>query len=506
MRRASAILFIIKLLKIPVSLYSYSLMATLFGVSLAKDQWLLAYSMIIIIDLAIWGPLNETFRVKFITVKEQLGQKIALQQTQSLLYFIFLFSIAVVAFVMIKPDIVSSLLVSDYSEGQRHGLDHMIRVVAPILLINQATLIGISILNAYDVFYIPEIAAFVSQVCGIFIMLFTAQQLGIYSLVLSTMLGLIILLTLVIIKIKHKKIDLFGSFSPRFGDFKQYFIFALPLFVPYCIGQFNALIEKRLIFGQGVGSVSIIDFSKKFPDMVNAIVSSVLLTILIPVLAKAFINKDKQTYDKNFVQVFSLGVLGLGFFAIYMFLASPDLMYFFYGNSDISPDNMIKIIDLNVLYSIALIAIFIYLIFSMGLLAIGQNKRSAFASAVTQVLVILSNILFVDRFGMIIFPISVFLAHILGGIYMLCYYPYSIKTIYDSFIKNIVMLFVVLLLMALIIIPGFNAYLPSGAVHLFRLIIIGVVQLFMFILIGYIFRLEEVTSAVVLIKRKLGRS
>ncbi|MDR2275688.1 MAG: hypothetical protein LBF27_32575 [Sphingobacterium sp.] len=505
MRRASAILFLIKLLKIPVSLYSYSLMATLFGVSLAKDQWLLAYSLIIIIDLAIWGPLNETFRVKFITVKEQMGQKTALQQTQSLLYFIFLFSIAVVAFVMLKPDIVSSLLVSDYSEGQREGLNHMIRIVAPILLINQATLIGISILNAYDIFYIPEIATFASQLCGIFIMLFTAQQLGIYSLVLSTMLGLVILLTLVIIKIKHKKIDLFGSFSPRFGDFKQYFIFALPLFVPYCIGQFNALVEKRLVTGQGVGSVSIIDFSKKFPDMVNAIFSSVLLTILIPVLARAFVKKDEQAYTKNFVQVFSLGILGLGFFAIYMFLASQDLMCFFYGNSDITPDNMIKIIDLNVLYSVALIAIFIYLIFSMGLLAIGKNRTSAFASTVTQVLVILSNIFFVNRFGVIIFPISVFIAHILGGIYMLCYYPYSTKAISISFVKNTVMLFVVLFFMTLIM-RGINAYLPSGTVHLFRLTVIGVVQLVLFILIGYLVRLEEITSSIVLIKRKLGRS
>jgi len=479
-------------------------MAALFGVSLAKDQWLLAYSMVIIIDLAIWGPLNETFRVKFIAVKEQIGQKRALLQTQSLLFFIFLFSIAIVAFVMIKPEIVSSILVPDYSEDQRQGLDHMIRFVAPILLINQATLIGTSILNAYDVFYIPEIAAFVSQICGILIMLFTAHQLGIYSLVLSTMLGLIILLTLVIIKIKRKKIELFSLFVPRFDDFKQYFIFALPLFVPYCIGQCNALIEKRLISSQGIGSVSIIDFSKKFPDMVNAIFSSVLMTILIPVLAKAFVKNDDHTYAKNFVQAFSLGILGLGFFAIYMFLASPDLLYFFYGNSDITEDSMIKIIDLNILYSIALMAIFIYLIFSMGLLAIGKNKLCAFAGAFTQVLVISLNILFVNRFGMVVFPISVFFAHVLGGIYMFWYYPYSTKSIWGSFMKNILMLSAVLIVM-LLITQGINAYLPFGTVHLLRLIIIGIVQLFIFILIGYLVRLEEIASGLGLIKRKFGR-
>lgn len=479
-------------------------MATLFGVSLAKDQWLLAYSIIIIIDLAVWGPLNETFRVKFISIKEKVGQKVALQQTQSLLYFIFLISTGLVAFIVIKPDLVSNLLVSDYSELQRQGLENMMRIVAPILLINQATLIGISILNAYDVFYIPEIAAFMSQVCGIFIMLLTAKQLGIYSLVISTLLGLIILLLLVIIKIRQKKIDLFGSFSPRFADFKQYFIFALPLFVPYCIGQINALVEKRLVSDQGVGSVSIIDFSKKFPDMVNAIVSSVLLTILIPVLARAFVKQDERTYTKSFVQVFSLGVLGLGFFAIYMFFSSPDLMRFFYGNSDISEENMMKIIELSIYYSIALIAIFIYLIFSMGLLAIGQNRRSAFASAVTQIVVILSNILFVDQFGVKIFPLSVLLAHLLGGIYMLFYYPFSIKSLRVSFFKNILMLFAAIIGMTLMQ-KMLNAYLPIGTIHLVRLIINGIVQLSIFLFFGYIFKLDEVTSGLILIKRKLGR-
>lgn len=505
MRRASAILFLIKLLKIPVSLYSYSLMATLFGVSLAKDQWLLAYSIVIIIDLAIWGPLNEIFRVKFITVKEKLGEQIALQQTQSLLFYIFLFSAVIVAFVMFKPDIVSNLLVADYSSAQRYGLDQMIRIVAPILLINQATLIGISILNAYDIFYIPEIAGFISQICSIFILLFTAKQIGTYSLVLSTLVGLIILLALVIVKIKHKKINLFRSFSPSFKDFRQYFIFALPLFVPYCIGQFNALVEKRLISDQGVGAVSIIDFAKKFPDMVNAVVSSVLLTILIPVLARAFVHKDEYTYAKNFIQIFSLGILGLGFFAIYMLSASADLMYFFYGNSDIAADSMAKIINLNMLYSVALFAVFIYLIFSMCLLAIGQNKRSAFAGAVTQILVILSNVLLVSKLGILMFPISVFLAHILCGVYMFCYYPYEKKTLLISFVKNALMLVTVLFIMKLLL-PIVMNYVPTNFALLLKLVITGFMQLILFALVGYLFKLEEFTSGLIYIKRRLGRS
>ena len=41
-------------------------MANFFGVSKEKDVWLVAYTLIISIDLAIWGPLNDIFRTKFI--------------------------------------------------------------------------------------------------------------------------------------------------------------------------------------------------------------------------------------------------------------------------------------------------------------------------------------------------------------------------------------------------------------------------------------------------------
>lgn len=502
MRQTSALLFLIKLLKIPVSLYSYSLIASLFGVSLEKDQWLLAYSIIIVLDLAVWGPVNDIFRSKFVTVKERLGERIAIKQSQSLLFYIFLFSALIVAFVMVKPDIISALLVSDYSDIQKQGLNEMIQLVAPILLINQATLIGISILNAYDIFYIPELATFFSQILSIIILLLSAEHLGIYSLVLSTFVGLIILLIFVIVKIKQKEINLFSSFRPKFGDFKQYFVFALPLFIPYFIGQINTVVEKRLISNQGVGSVSIIDFGKKFPDMLNAIVSSVLLTVLIPVLAKAFVQKDEINFSKNFTQTFSLGILGLGFFVVFMFFGSADLMHFFYGKAAINAESMNKILELNILYSIAIIAVFIYVIFGMSMLAIGKNKLNAFAGSVTQILVILSNIFLIDQFGIIIFPVSIFIAHIVSGLYMFSYYPYSKSEIIKTFVKNVFMLLLVLVILKFIL-PQVHALVSYNGSELTRLLTLGLLQLFLFIVIGYMMKIEEFTSSALLLRRRL---
>lgn len=489
LRKTSVILFLFKIIKIPISLYSYTLIAHLFGVSLEKDQWLLAYSIIIIIDLAIWGPINEVFRVKFITVKEKDGESTALKQVQSLLFYIFVFSVAIVFFIMLKPEIISSLLAPEYTTEQLIGLNSMIKVVAPILIINQATLIGVSILNAYNIFYVTEIASSVSQVLGILILLLTSDILGIYSLVLSTVLGLVVLLVFVIANIKRLKIDLFSLFVPRISDFLPYFVFALPLFVPYFIGQINNLVEKRLISNQGVGAVSIIDFAKKFPDMFSAVISSVLITVLIPVLAKAYVQGDSSAFSKNFSQIFSIGVLGLSFVVVFMVFGSEDLMCFFYGNSDISANDLERIANLNILYSFSMVGVFLYTIFSLCLLSIGKNKRSAFTGAFTQVIVILINILLVSQFGITIFPLSILIAHIASGIYMFIYYPYSKK--------NLLLIFGKILLTGIMAYFALSFFKPSilefwsNQIVLFRLFFLFGLQSLLFFLIGYAVKIEE---------------
>ena len=77
-------LFGFKLLRLLFSLITLPITANLFGVSIERDSWVLVTSFITVIGLTIWGPLNETFRAKFIFIKEKEGDIIALSKTVSL--------------------------------------------------------------------------------------------------------------------------------------------------------------------------------------------------------------------------------------------------------------------------------------------------------------------------------------------------------------------------------------------------------------------------------------
>ena len=160
-----------------MGILNLSLTAKYFGVSLDKDIWLLAISIVLFLDMAIWGPINETFRSKFIFLRGEIGEQEALQKTKSLLYFSFFISIGLVCFISIYPQFLANIIAPTYSGEQFDKLINMITIAAPILLLTQLSAIGTSILNAYESFFIPEITGFVTSIITLILLIFLAPHI-----------------------------------------------------------------------------------------------------------------------------------------------------------------------------------------------------------------------------------------------------------------------------------------------------------------------------------------
>ena len=88
LKNTSIYLLIFRFVKIALSIFILTLSAKYFGVSVNMDIWIIVTAVISTINLSLWGPINETFRAKFVFMKEQEGEKSALLKTGSLLVFI----------------------------------------------------------------------------------------------------------------------------------------------------------------------------------------------------------------------------------------------------------------------------------------------------------------------------------------------------------------------------------------------------------------------------------
>src|SRR5687768_6347540 len=136
----------------------------------------------------------------------------------------------------------------------------------------------------------PEIAGLISSFLNIILLVVLAPVLGIYSLVFSYYFSLLLLFVLVFLQLKKMKLPWKGTSFSNFSiaDTWPFLLFSMPFFLPYFAGQVNVIGEKSIANLIGAGTVSVIDYSRKFIDIpVNALYS-VLATMLLPVLSGFF--------------------------------------------------------------------------------------------------------------------------------------------------------------------------------------------------------------------------
>jgi putative peptidoglycan lipid II flippase len=444
MRKKAALIFLIKIVRLAFAVINLSLSAKYFGVSLERDVWILALNCIVIFDIAIWGPINETFRAKFLFLKEEEGGQSALKKTQSLFLFTNVVTILLVAVLVIFPQGIAGLIAPDFQGSKLIGLILMIRLVAPSFLLNQVTQLLISILNAYDSFVIPELTGLVTQILTLALVILLAPSIGIFTLAIAYYVGLLLLLIFLIIQLKRFKIQLFKNFDFFvWNDFKPFIIFALPFFFPYAISQLNLIIEKSIASSFHIGSVSILDYSRKFSDIPLDVLRSVFMTLLIPILSSSFAKKERETFAAEFQKMYQFGFIVI-VIIIGMLNSCPEaFVNILYQKGHISKESLSEIVQLTRLYSWTTLSIFLYLMFGSALLSSEKGKVYGVYGSIAQVLMIILNLGFSGMFNIYIFPYSLFTSHLIAACAMACYFPFKHNGILSSTIRNGMLLFII---------------------------------------------------------------
>ncbi|ATA94028.1 lipid II flippase MurJ [Capnocytophaga canimorsus] len=435
MQKKSVYFLFLKLLKLPLGVLTLSLTVSYLGVSVEMDSWLVALTGIGTIGLAMWGSINETFRSKFIVIKEVEGEDIALARVHSLLFYIFIFSVLSIVVIWCFPQLLIRFFSTQVFHNRALILSEMFRLLAPFILLNQCVAICTFVLNAYDVFYIPEISSAVSQIVNILLILLFAEQLGIYVLIIALYISTVFLLFFLLYKLRKLKVNIFPLSIPNIEGFKMFFVFSIPFFIPYFFGQLSGVVEKRMATNIGIGAVSILDFSRKIPDIFNGVILSLILTMLLPTLTKFFVNRQQEDFQKIFLEIYQLALFCLISFVTLFFVGGDDLLTLLYGRGKITTNNLQEIIYVSKVYAVSLFGIFSYIVFGMVMLSINKGKVYAFFGALTQVVTILMNVLLVDYFGIIVFPITILIAHMISAFFMFLYFPYGRKKILITSMK-----------------------------------------------------------------------
>lgn len=474
--------------KLAFSVIGLSLAAKYFGVSLERDMWLIALNCIVVVNLAIWGPVNETFRAKFVILREEQGEARVLERARALLVVTVMVTVLLVGCIVAFPYSIAKMLAPAYNAEQLDALVVMLWVVAPSLLFDQFSQLGISILNAYDSFFVPEISNCIAALVNIVSMILLAPHIGIYALAVSYYIGLVLMLSLIIGQIHLRKIPVLFSFRGiHLADFKPFFIYALPFFVPYFFIQVNFLVEKSLGNLLGEGVVSMLDYSRKFVDIPINVLTSVLLTMLVPVLSAHFAKRDTTGFLRDFKQLYQFGLLIITALIAFFCSSSTELIgLILYHKGQISRDAIMEMGELSVYYAWSALISFLYIIFGLALLSTNKGKIYAFFGVLAQLIMIGLNFLFYRKFGAFTFPLTFIVAHSFSAIALFIYFPYNRRMLLVVTLK-----YALYLILAVAVGYLLTRLIPDVSAELVTLIANGCTILMVMFALLFLLRLEE---------------
>ncbi|MBW9201241.1 lipid II flippase MurJ [Bacteroides sp. ET225] len=426
--KTTFILFILRVIRIFISILTLTLSAKFFGVTVERDVWILVTTFLASLGAAIWGPINETFRAKFVFIKEKNGEEAALSKTGSLVGFVIVVTIVVSVFTALLTTHVAQNILTSPTEKETSLFCCLFLIMLPTFFINQMTTLGISLLNSFEVYYLPEIVGAITGLASLGIIAFLAPSIGIYSLAVSQYISYICLFITCFYFVNKTCPQIKTHILPiKWSLIRDFIIYSLPFFFPYFIGQCNTLGEKWLAGKLGPGIISSLDYSRQFTIVLQNVLSSVLTTIMVPTLAKYFSKNDFRTYQSSLNDFIKTCFLILILTIPMLIGGAAPLCKFFFLRGNMSLNELSVIITLTQLFGMAFIGVILYLIFGMSLLSAAKGKVYAFLGITTQIIVLMLNLCLYRSLTYYIFPVSLFLGHLSAAVIMCRFMPISMN-------------------------------------------------------------------------------
>ena len=396
------------------------LYARAFGIGIRMDSWVFATGVTASVGMALWGPVNEIMRSRFVRQVAESGEETARANAVSLLVFTSAASVLVcIALFLFAHQIVGTL----YASGQPGAHAQVLKLFAlmlPSIVIGQALSSGTAYMNCYDVIYAPEFLGIASAILNLGCAFLLSPILGIYSLVVGYYLGAAISLTVVVHFLRSRGF-LRGMVGMRqvLQDSRSAMLFAAPLFFAYGAGQVNGILEKYLASLLGVGVMSTVNYASQIKSTLQAVLASVLFSLVVPRLTQSASQEGSKEFRRMVVESQRLGMVFVFIFIPFVFGTADALAAILFGKAASNAGTLNEMTMLIRFYIVALVPVALYLVYGVALLA--QQKGRAYAT-LGMAAQALSALICVGSFrilGSIVFPIAMFCSHLTASLLML---------------------------------------------------------------------------------------
>jgi len=415
-------LVLLRLLRAAISIASLIITAKFIGVSLPRDAWVLALSVIGILSVFLFNPTLEIFRAKVIHLRGELSKQEADMAISSYVTFSILIAVLAIVIVAIAPGTFAAAIGADASSALSGETGRFLRWGAVYILLTQLINAWSAILNSENMYVQPELIGIGTAALNVVFLLALVKDIGADALLWSTLASSTLQVVLLALLLKRSCGTIFVTYKLNLA-YAWYFVApALPLYFAFGAGQVSLIVEKNLLVLAGAGAVSIYDYARKFADVPFGVITATAASLVGPMLAKVNVSQDENEFIRAALRHLKAFILILLPITVVFSLGGSTLVSVFFSNSaSVTEDDQHLISQLLGVLGWGLLGVAIYAVGSQTLIARGQITLYARLGLLTQVLNIVISLFFYRAYGAVAIAVAWGLSYGLTGFLMQYY-------------------------------------------------------------------------------------
>ena len=266
--------------------------AAWFGTGDAVDAFLIALLVPSFIVNILAGSISASFLPTFIRVYRNRGvagaQKVLTGVITGFLFFGLILSVILIVF----TPLYLPALCSGFSPEKLRLAQMILYALVPIILLKGLSTICAGVLNALDNFALAAILPILGPLSAIFFILTGGASLGIYALVIGTILGFGLEAALISGAIIRRKFSL----KPRLIGLDPDLQIVIGQFLPMIAGSIlmgsTELVDKGMAATLAPGSVAALNYGNKIIAAVLTLATTAIGTAVLPYFTRMVSEKD----------------------------------------------------------------------------------------------------------------------------------------------------------------------------------------------------------------------
>jgi len=484
--------------------------ASKYGASDMTDTFFLVNTTITLMAGLISQAINTCAIPILCEIKEDKDRN-KLKYINNLLHMILICISILILCMIIFINPITKILAPGFDEQQYLMMKEFFYIGLPCLIFYGISGVRRAYLQNEGFFIESGLSDLLLNFTYVISLIYMGNEYGFYVLMISALIAAVFQVIFQRIVLTRTDYKYLMYFNPKSTDMRDTVSLVVPVFLSSCISDINKLIDKAISSTLSSGALSALTYSSKINTLFLGVFITAVTTVIFPLLSKAANATDEKRQFKNLICRGIKIVMAIAIPISVVLMSVGELVVaILYQRGSFSYINTQMVNNALFFYAMALPGMSIRLVAIKAFYSLKDTKTPVYNGVICIFVNIILNFILKGIMGYVGLACATAIAsNLLAIVLLISLYKkiegYDLKSIIFDFFKiliiSIIMGFVVFIIFDCLL----KTYATSFVTRVIAITLLAIIGVFVYILLGIVFRVSIISDMTNSLKKRLQR-